>query len=250
MRVSLALFATALSAATCRRGRTTSAALGTDADTVEIGVAVGLQSPERYVNVFRGVQIALDELNASRPDGTPVLMLRRAPAEARSAVEVAAAFRDDPRVVGVVGHTESEATIDAAAVYADRANGGKRALVAVTPTAIGTYVTRVSDWVFRVCPVGSQEGRYLARFAVDSLHLTRVALVYRNDAMGKDFLREFGAELAARGGTVVEADPFMEEIPQFAEPYAERIARSRVQGVVLVGNAPEALKVIRALRAQ
>ena len=36
------------------------------ADTAFVGVAVGLTSPERYVNVFEGVQMALEQLNSNR----------------------------------------------------------------------------------------------------------------------------------------------------------------------------------------
>src|SRR5215471_634142 len=62
---------------------------GSVRDTAFVGVAVGLQTPERYVDVYNGVQIALDELNAHRSAGTPVLALRRAPATARATVQIA-----------------------------------------------------------------------------------------------------------------------------------------------------------------
>ncbi|HEY0994814.1 MAG TPA: ABC transporter substrate-binding protein, partial [Gemmatimonadaceae bacterium] len=217
-------------------------------DTSYVGVAVGLRTPERYADVYVGVQMALDTLNATRPDGAPLLALRRAPADAKSAVEVAVAFRDDPSVIGVVGHTESDATIDAAPVYADKANGGRRALVAISPTANGTLVTRGNDWIFRVCPVGTATAQVLARFAAESLHLKRVTVVYRNDAMGKDFRGAFLEEFGAKGGEVLEADPFMEEISEF-DAYAQRSARRGAQALAVAGNAPDALRARRASRA-
>jgi branched-chain amino acid transport system substrate-binding protein len=217
------------------------------ADTAYVGVAVGLQNPERYANVFRGVELALDELNARRPADAPVLALRRPSAEAKSHVEIAAAFRDDPAVIGVVGHTESEPTMSAAPVYEDRENGGRRALVAVSPTASGTLVARSSEWVFRVCPVVDQQARAVARYLVDSLSISRAAVVYRSDASGKGFLRGFAGELEARGGSVLERDPFVEEIPEF-EAYARRIARKDAGAVVFSGNAADLLKMARELR--
>jgi len=241
-----ALAAAALATTTsCARA---GAALRTRADTAFVGVAVGLQSPERYVNVYRGAQLALDDLNARRPEGAPVLALRRAPTEVRSHVELASAFVADSSVVAVVGHTESEPTLDAAAIYEDRARGGRRAMAAVSPTANGTMVTRVNDWVFRVCPVVTRQAEALARYAADSLHLARVAVVYRNDASGKDFARAFAAEFARLGGEVVERDPFVEDFPEF-EAFAIRMTRRGVHGVVVSGNAPDARRLIRALRA-
>jgi branched-chain amino acid transport system substrate-binding protein len=221
---------------------------GTPGDTAFVGVAVGLQSPERYVNVYRGAQLALDELNARRPPDAPVLALRRGPDGVASHVELAAAFVADAGVVGVVGHTESDPTIDASAIYEDRQGGGRRALVAVSPTANGTLVTRTNDWVFRVCPVVTRQAEALARYASDSLRLRRMAIVYRNDASGKDFAGAFAAEFARAGGAIVERDPFVEEFPEF-EAFAIRMTRRATQGVVIAGNAPEARRMIRALRS-
>ncbi len=246
MKLLSAIFLCAVSAAGCDGTR--SPARASSADTAYVGVAVGLQTPSRYVNVFHGVQLALDELNARRPEGAPVLALRRAPSSARSHVEIAAAFRDDPAVVGVVGHTESEPTISAAPVYEDREGGGRRALAAVSPTASGVLVTRSSPWVFRVCPVVDQQARALARYAADSLGMSRVAVVFRNDASGKDFMRGFVPQFERLRGTVVERDPFVEEIPEF-EAYGRRIARRGAQGLAFVGNAGDVLRMIRELRA-
>ena len=95
------------------------------ADTAYVGVAVGLTNPERYAHLFDGVALAFDSLNRIRPKGAPPLALRRAPATADSPVKIATSFRDDPSIVAVIGHTESDATIAAAPVYADRAHDGK-----------------------------------------------------------------------------------------------------------------------------
>lgn len=219
----------------------------TTGDTAFVGVAVGLTSPERYVNVFEGVQLALDELNKTRKPGSPVLALRRAAAKATSPVEIAAAFRDDPAVIGVVGHTESDATIAAAPVYADRAHDGRDPIVAVSPTAGSMAVTRVSTWVFRVCPAVDQQARALARFVADSLHLRSAAVLYRNDPSGKDFLRAFRDELVSKGGTVTERDPFTEQISEF-DAYALRIVKTQTQAVVVAGNSPQERAMMQALR--
>lgn len=124
----------------CRRA----ARVETTHDTAYVGVAVGLQSRDRYVNVFKRVQEALDEVNAGRPTGAPILALRRAPDSATTNVPGAAAFRDDPSVIGVVGHTECDATISAASVYDDREHGGCHAIVAVSPRRVRRTATGIS----------------------------------------------------------------------------------------------------------
>lgn len=216
-------------------------------DTAYVGVAVGLESPERYVDVFKGVQLALDELNARRPSGAPVLALRRAPAQAKSAVDVASAFRDDPSVIGVVGHTESAATISAAPIYGDRAHDGARALVAIAPTAAATLVTRLNDWVFRVCPTATEQARALARYAADSLHVAALAILYRNEPAGTEYVRAFESEYEARRGATTEHDPFMEEIPEF-DAYARRLAQRHTRAALIYGNASTTVAAIAAFR--
>jgi branched-chain amino acid transport system substrate-binding protein len=216
-------------------------------DTVYVGVAVGLNNPERYVNVFKGVQMALDELNASRGSG-PMLALQRAPEDARDAVEVAVAFRDDPRVIGVVGHTESDALISAGPIYADRANKGRKALVAVSPVAGAAKVTLGNEWIFRAGPIVTRQAQGLAQFAADSLGLRETAIIYRNDDFGKEFVKTFSAEFARRGGTVTLRDPFREEIAEFAA-YARRIVRRQIPSIVLGANATDEIAAIAAMRS-
>lgn len=217
-------------------------------DTVFVGVAVGLTSPERYVNVFEGVQMALDQLNATRKPGSAAIALRRAPATAKSAVAIAAAFRDDPQVVGVVGHTESAATISAAAIYADRANNGRNAIVAVSPTAGAPAVTRASEWVFRVCPTTTEQARALARYLADSLGIKRTGVLYKNDAAGIDLLKAFSAEYTLRHGIITERDPFTEDITEF-EAYARRLVKTGAPGAVIAGNTTEERPFARAFQA-
>ncbi len=200
------------------------------------------------VEFFRGVQIALDRLNAERPATARPLALRLPADSQPSQIAVAAAFRDDPGVIGVVGHTGSAQTLEAAPIYGDVEESGRRAVVAVTPTATNPAVTRSGDWVFRVCPTDDDAARALARYAVDSLRAKRIAVIYRNDFFGRGFTRTIGPELARRGVTVVERDPYLAGITEY-EAYAQRLARRAVDAVVFAGAGPDAADMIRALRA-
>ncbi|MDQ3997336.1 MAG: branched-chain amino acid ABC transporter substrate-binding protein [Gemmatimonadota bacterium] len=213
-------------------------------DSLYIGVAAVRGS----VEYFRGVQLALDRLNAERPANARPLALRMPPDSQPSQIAVAAGFRDDRSVVGVVGHTGSGQTLEAAPIYADVEQGGRRALVAVTPTATNPAVTRSGEWVFRVCPTDDDAARALARYAADSIRAQRVAIVFRNDFFGRGFTRVIGPELTRRGVDVVERDPYLAGITEYAA-YAQRIARSRVDAVVFAGGGPDAAEMIRALRA-
>jgi branched-chain amino acid transport system substrate-binding protein len=215
------------------------------ADTAYVGVAVGLTNPERYTHLFDGVALAFDSLNKIRPKGAPALALRRAPSAADSPVKIATAFRDDPSIVAVIGHTESDATISAAPVYADRAHGGKDPVPVVT-LAGANSVTTVSPWIYRVNVTIGEQGRVLARYA-DSMGFKRAGILYRNEPSGKDFVKAFSDEFAKHGGTVIEHDPFTEDIWDY-DAYAKRLVKNGAQIVAVAGNIPQGRATIRALR--
>ena len=213
-----------------------------DTDTLYVGVAATRTSPA----YFRGVELALQRLNAERPRGARPLGMRVPLLTQPSQVAIAARFRDDPAVIGIVGHTGSAQTLETAPVYGDVANDGKHAVVAVTPTATNPQVTRVSRWVFRICPTDDDAARALARFAADSLHLARVAIVYRNDLFGRGFTRTIAPELTAQRVGIVERDPYLAGITEY-EAYAARIARSGVAAIVFAGGGVDAADLVRAL---
>ena len=218
------------------------AGVSTGRDTVYIGVAATRTS----VAYFHGVQMAIDRLNAERPRDARPFGLRMPASMQTTQVGIAARFRSDPAVVAVVGHTGSAQTLEAAPIYGDVADGGQNALVAVTPTATNPQVTRGSRWVFRVCPTDDDAARALARFAVDSLHLTRVAIVYRNDLFGRGFTHTILPELAAGNVVVTERDPYLAAITEY-DAYAARIARRAAQAVVFAGGGVDAADLVRAL---
>jgi branched-chain amino acid transport system substrate-binding protein len=136
--------------------------------------------------------------------------------------------------------------MEVAPIYADAANEGKHAVIAVTPTATNPQVTRVNRWIFRVCPTDDDAARALARFAIDSLHVQRVAVVYRNDLFGRGFTRTIAPELTNSNVTIAERDPYLANITEY-QAYAARIARSDIEAVIFAGGGVDAADLVRAL---
>lgn len=215
------------------------------ADSLYIAVAAA-RAP-RTEPYFNGVLLAAEHLNARRSSGQKPFAVRYPP-DATSQVAIAAAFRDDRAVIGVVGHTGSAQTLEAAPVYADRMGGGRRAVVAITPTATNPRLTAASEWVFRVCPTDHDVAEALARYAADSLRARRAAVVYRNDLFGRGFTRAFRRAFEQRGGLIVERDPYLAGITEY-EAYAARIARVGADALVIAGGAEDAAQIVRSLRA-
>lgn len=215
-------------------------------DTLYIAVAAGQSATgQPYID---GARQAIIDLNRRRPTGRRPVGLRLPPPGEVSQVAVATAFRDDPRVIGVVGHTGSAQTQEAAPIYGDVEHGGRRAIVAITPTATNPGVTAANPWIFRICPTDDDVARALARFTRDSLKGGRAAVVYRNDLFGRGFQRVFAGEFSQMGGEVITRDPYLAGITEFAA-YAARLARQKVDVLVIAGGAADAREIIASVRA-
>ena len=215
------------------------------ADSLYIGVAAAHSTGEQY---FRGVQLAVDRLNAERKAGSRPFAMRKAPEKQETQVAVAAFFRDDPNVIGVVGHTGSAQTVEAAPIYADIEHDGRRAVLAITPTATNPAVTREGGWVFRVCPTDNDGAEALARFVLDSLGARRVAVLYRNDLFGRGYLRAFSRTVLDGGGLITHRDPYLAGITEF-RAYAARLQLEPPDVLVVAGGSMDLASMVRELRA-
>jgi branched-chain amino acid transport system substrate-binding protein len=169
----------------------------------------------------------------------------------RDPVKIADRFRDDPTVVGVVGHPESGTTLAAIDEYADTKNGGRNAVVAISPTGTSPTLSNRSKWLFRVCPSDVQSSRAVAQFLLDSMKATRASIIYRNDAYGKDWTTSFSdAYRAGNGsvkGTIVQRDPYLQNVTPW-DAYAGYIKQLKPDVLLFPGSQEDALLALRALR--
>ena len=235
----LALFATSASLASC----SPRAAAGK-----EIGIAVALDPHRQGMqSIYNGVQLAVDQLNGQRNGGAPLKMIKGAP-DVSDPIRIADAFRDNPNVVGVVGHPESGTTLDAIGEYADTKNGGRNAVVAISPTGTSPALTGASKWLFRVCPSDVHTSRTMARYLLDSLHATRASVIYRNDAYGKDWSKSFSDAFREGKGVILERDPYLAGVTQW-DAYAAYIKKLNPDVLLFPGSTEDAVLALRAMRA-
>jgi branched-chain amino acid transport system substrate-binding protein len=220
----------------------------------EVGIAVALD-PQRagMSSIYNGVQLAVEQLN-TQPHGRlghRRFVMVRGSAVVRDPVKIAAAFRDNPAIVGVVGHPESGTTLAAIDEYADVERGGRNAVVAVSPTGTSPSLSNRSKWLFRVCPSDVQSSRAVAQFLLDSLKATRASIIYRNDAYGKDWAASFTdayrTGYAGLQGTVVERDPYLQNVTHW-DAYAGYIKLLKPDVVLFPGSFEDALLALRAMR--
>lgn len=220
---------------------------GESADVVAIGAALNPQGGTGVESMYRGIELAVEHLNAERGGTGRPFVMRRTPQDITGSIQIASILRDDPRVVGVVGHQGSSPTLDAKAIYEDRERNGERALVAVSPAATSAALSGASLWLFRVCPSDLDVSRLTARYVLDSLRATRAVIVYRSDPFGKDWTRSFAEHYTRGGGRILARHPYLAGVVEW-EAYAEQLRRIRPDVVLFPGSGSDAADAIRAFR--
>src|SRR5688572_27588518 len=113
--------------------------------------------------------------------------------------EQASRFADDPSIVAVVGHTGSRDALLAAPVYNDRG------IPHVVPNATSGLLARAGPWTFTLVPSDSVEGEFIAAYALDSLRLTRISVLYLGDEYGIGLRDGVRTALKRRGTDIVDA---------------------------------------------
>ncbi|MEP6989478.1 MAG: ABC transporter substrate-binding protein [bacterium] len=228
-------------------GAASTSCAGSSRGNGDIGIAVALDPHRQGMqSIYNGVQLAVDQLNAQHGGGARVRMIKGAP-NVSDPIRIADTFRDDPAVVGVVGHPESGTTLDAIGEYADTKNGGRNAVVAISPTGTSPALSGASKWLFRVCPSDVQTSRTMARYVLDSLHATRASVIYRNDAYGKDWSKSFAEAFREGKGTIVERDPYVAGVTQW-DAYAAYLKKLAPDVLLFPGSTEDAVLALRAMR--
>ncbi len=209
-------------------------------DPVRIGVVVSGAA-------VAGAQLAQAEINASGGIRSRALELRimstGGSITARPALASAESLASDPRVIGVVGHSNSSASLSASQIYNDHE------VVQIAPTSSAPLLSHVGRFTFRLVPSDVNQARFLADEIVSRGALPRVALFFVNDDYGHALHQELREQLRRRAVQIVYDMPFAEELPL---PNARGAARAIVESapdlLIWLGRAPQLLQLIPELR--
>lgn len=109
--------------------------------------------------------------------------------DAEQAIEQAYAFVNDPRVVAVVGHANSAASLAASQIY------NTAGLVQIAPTTTAPVYGGAGPFSFRLVPGDAHQAAYLAQVRRHHYPSSRTAVVHVNDDYGRGLLRVLRPEL-------------------------------------------------------
>ena len=214
------------------------AACGPEKAAVTLGAAGPWDANYGAMN-RRGIELAVEELNARYPDQQVTIEFRNDSGSGARAAEIAQGFVDDPRIIGVVGHVTSGAMVSAAKVYDGR-------LAAIATTASTPDLTGISPWAFRVISSDSANGIEIARWAARK-GVTRASILYENNSYGRGLADAFRT---AFRGEVITMDPIAEGGAQNFEPHVAYMRATFPQMVFVAGTEESGIAFLREARRQ
>ncbi|MEY2832222.1 MAG: hypothetical protein RLZZ574_1480 [Cyanobacteriota bacterium] len=174
-----------------------------DLETIKIGVSIPVGgSLDVAKEILRGVAQAQNEINKEggiEQDGTKKLVqiqIANDDNEPKIAQQIAANFVADPKILGVVGHNSSDASMAAAPIY-QQGN-----LVMISPTSTARELSQAGSYIFRTTPSARVLAETMAEYAVGSNRPVVAVCVDSDNSASTSFKEEFSLSLFELGGEI------------------------------------------------
>ncbi len=192
----------------------------------------------------RGVQMAVDELNARGGLlGRPVVVVQEDnQSKPGDSATIAKKLVSRDKVVAIISTGTSSHCLEAAPI----AQGARIPFIASVATS--TEVTEKRDYIFRTCFIDPFQGAVLAKFAIATLKVRRVAVLTSvSSSYSVGLSKVFREHFTALGGQIVADQKYSEGDKDFrAQLTAIKAARSDV--IAATGQATEAALICKQAR--
>jgi branched-chain amino acid transport system substrate-binding protein len=229
--VSHALLACSLSAAFlagCNKKEQAAGAAPGDIVIGEYGSMTGATATFG-ISTHKGIMMALDAVNAGGGVlGRKISLVSEddqgKPEEAQTVVTK---LINKDRVVALLGEVASSNSLAAAPV------AQSSRIPMITPGSTNPKVTQVGDYIFRVCFIDPFQGKVMAKFASQSLKMTKVAILRDIKSDYSVGLANFFTESFTKDGGAIIAD----------ESYSQGDKDFNAQLTSIKGKNPEAIFV-------
>jgi branched-chain amino acid transport system substrate-binding protein len=189
-------------------GSAAAAAHAADENPIKVGHFASLTGKDASFGIVsrKGILLAVEEINAAggllgRPVEYLVEDIQSKAGESATAVKKLLS-RD--KVVAILGGNPSSNSLEAAPLC-QRAGIPMMAISSTSPK-----VTAVGDCIFRICFIDPFQGAVLGRFARESLHARRLALLTPVTPYGVGLAGELRQKFTALGGEIVGEQKYAE----------------------------------------
>lgn len=168
--------------------------------SIKIGVSAALtgESASWGQNGLAGIELAAKEINDNGGIyGRKIeLIIEDDKASPQESANVVNKLINIDKVVALIMSNGSGATSAAAPI------AQKNGIPTMVTIATNPSITKIGDYIFRVMPSDSSQGKFAADFVSERLNKKTLAILYVNNAWGKGLTDEFKKEFLAVGGKV------------------------------------------------
>jgi branched-chain amino acid transport system substrate-binding protein len=216
------------------------------AENIKIGEFASLTGKEATYGqtVHKGTVLAIEETNAAGGVlGRKLELLteddQSKPGESATVVKK---LISREKVVAILGELTSGRTLEAAPI-AQQAR-----IPLVSPGATAVEVTAKGNYIFRVCFIDEFQGTVMAKFALDTLKVRRVALLSSvSSAQSVGLSKFFRERITSGGGTVALEQKYGEGDKDFRAQLTA-IKAAAVEAIFIPGYYAEAALISRQAR--
>ena len=150
----------------------------------------GVAQVQEEVNSHGGIKGKLLQVAIVNDDNNPL-----------TAKKMARHLSQDDKILGVVGHNSTEASVAAAPIYQ------KSGLVMISPTTVGSSLSGAGSYIFRTTPDTRSTADILARYTVESARKSKIAICFASDAKASQSFKDaFEWSIVQAGGKVIETN--------------------------------------------
>lgn len=209
----------------------------------KLGVILSLTGPGSQYGrmVLDGVEVAISELNATRPSGEWNLVVEDDATDPRIGFNAAQKLLTVDKVPAIIGPIASSVALTVAPV------AERHRAVMLSPAASTPLLTGISRFVFRIYPSDSYDGAFLGRAAASRLGLKTVAILYINNDFGAGLAKTFATSFEGLGGQITKREPFAQGTANFRSQLT-RLSDPVPGGVFLIGTVNDYIVALRQMR--
>lgn len=216
-------------------------------DSFRIAVSVPIGGDLNVAQeILRGVAQAQDEVNRRGGINGRLMMVEitNDDNDPKIAQEIAHQLVKDNKVLAVIGHNDSDASIAAAPIYEQ--NG----LVMITPTSSAEPLSTAGDYIFRSTPSTRDLAETLAQYAVKVAEKENIAVCVDSDSqVSTSFQENFTWATYNHGGKInpLDCDLASEDfVPTTVSSQAISMGADALVIAPSVRKVEEAMKIVKA----
>lgn len=227
-------------------------ASASDEESLSIAVVGPMSGASKYKGreMVCGVNLCLNNVNSEGGiNGKKVeLLVFDDLGDPRTAAKCAMEIAENDKILFVVGHRSSSASIAGGKIYREKR------IPALTATATAEGVTRGNDWYFRVVFNNRQQGKIIANYVNQVLGYNTASIIHDENAYGTSLAKAFENASQTLGLTVNykwSFDKKKKGLEKNLREIIRELSETRNTGVIFLAvNEDEAVTLIKEMKVK